>query len=99
MHHPGETSAAMIKYSEIGTNPSNDQMKEFNQDRQDKFISAGYVDCFPIFSLLATMSVTTVDYFSLDVEGAELKVLENIPFDRVDIRVSPEILKFLKFCL
>ena len=27
-----------------------------------------------------------VDYLSLDVEGAELAVLETIPFDRVDIR-------------
>ena len=27
-----------------------------------------------------------MDYLSLDVEGAELAVLETIPFDRVDIR-------------
>jgi len=86
-HHPGETSAAMIQYSALGQNPSNDNMKKFNEERQDLFISAGFVDCFPVFSVLAALNVTTVDYVSLDVEGAELKVLENIPFDSVNIKV------------
>ena len=29
----------------------------------------------------------TVDYFSLDIEGAELQVLKTIPFDKVDIKI------------
>ena len=29
----------------------------------------------------------TVDYMTLDIEGAELKVLKTIPFDKVDIRL------------
>ena len=28
-----------------------------------------------------------MDYFTLDIEGAELKVLRTIPFDKVDIRL------------
>ena len=32
--------------------------------------------------------ITSVDYFSLDVEGNELQILETIPFDKVNIRVS-----------
>lgn len=28
-----------------------------------------------------------MDYFTLDIEGAELQVLETIPFDKVDIQV------------
>ncbi len=46
------------------------------------------VQCMPLFSLLTAINVTTVDYFSLDVEGSELKVLKTIPFDKVFIRVS-----------
>jgi len=42
--------------------------------------------CFPLFSLLSAMNITTVDYFSLDVEGAEFKVLNNIPFDKIFIK-------------
>ena len=35
----------------------------------------------------------TIDYLSLDIEGAELKVLQTIPFSEVDIRVvSVEVL-------
>ncbi|XP_060528365.1 protein Star [Cylas formicarius] len=45
------------------------------------------VKCFPIYSLLLAMNVTSVDYFSLQSEGTELQVLETIPFDRVKIEV------------
>ena len=31
------------------------------------------------------MGNPTVDYFSLDVEGAELSILKTIPFDQVNI--------------
>ena len=43
--------------------------------------------CFPVYSLLLAMNRTTVDYFSLDVEGSELQVLKTIPFDKLDIKV------------
>ena len=53
------------------------------------------------------MNVKTVDYFSLDVEGLELKVLQTIPFDKIMIKVlsveyihdsegEDEIIKFMK---
>ncbi|XP_043196494.1 uncharacterized protein LOC122367465 [Amphibalanus amphitrite] len=44
------------------------------------------VDCFPLHALLLALDVRRVDYFSLDVEGAELDVLRTVPFDRIDIR-------------
>jgi len=44
------------------------------------------VQCFPLHHYLLALGQTTVDYFSLDVEGAEFKVLQNIPWDRVDIK-------------
>lgn len=37
--------------------------------------------CFPIFSLLSALGIKVVDYFSLDIEGAELAVLQTFPFD------------------
>lgn len=45
------------------------------------------VQCMPLFSLLTAMKMTTIDYFSLDVEGSELKVLKTIPFDKVLIKI------------
>ena len=46
------------------------------------------VQCFPLHTYLLALNVTTVDYFSLDVEGAEYKVLQTIPWDQVDIKVG-----------
>ncbi|XP_046401278.1 uncharacterized protein LOC124167334 [Ischnura elegans] len=48
----------------------------------------GHVDvqCLPLYSLLLALNVSTVHYFSLDVEGFELEVLQTIPFDKVDIQ-------------
>lgn len=43
--------------------------------------------CVPIYSILKAINVTTIDYFSLDIEGAELGVLQTIPFDSVLIKV------------
>lgn len=50
---------------------------------------SGYVDvqCFPIYSFLLALNRTTIDYFSLDVEGAELAVLKTIPWPKVNIKV------------
>lgn len=44
------------------------------------------VQCFPLFSFLIALNITTLDYFSLDVEGAEFTVLKTIPWDKVDIK-------------
>ena len=43
--------------------------------------------CLPLYSILLSIGNPTVDYFSLDVEGAEMGILESIPWDKVDIRV------------
>lgn len=45
------------------------------------------IQCFPVYSVLMALGNPRVDYFTLDIEGAELQVLETIPFDKVDIQV------------
>ena len=42
---------------------------------------------------------TTVDYFSLDVEGNELDILRTIPFEEFDIKVSYFKLMRIAYCL
>ncbi|XP_043248770.1 uncharacterized protein LOC122395349 [Colletes gigas] len=44
-----------------------------------------YVQCFPFVHYMAALNVTTVHYFSLDIEGYELEVLKTIPFDTINI--------------
>ena len=45
------------------------------------------IQCLPMYSLLKALNQTRVDYFSLDVEGVELDVLQTIPWEQVDIQV------------
>jgi len=45
------------------------------------------MQCFPLYSLLMAAGNRTVNYLSLDIEGAEFMVLKTIPWDKVDIEV------------
>ena len=50
--------------------------------------------CIPLLSILKALGVTTIDYFSLDIEGAELQLLQALDFDQVDIKaISIEIVR------
>ncbi|XP_018403158.1 PREDICTED: uncharacterized protein LOC108780069 [Cyphomyrmex costatus] len=44
------------------------------------------VQCFPLTLYIAALEIKTIDYFSLDIEGNEIDVLETIPFHEVDIK-------------
>jgi hypothetical protein len=66
-----------------------------NQGRISNSIAAGVrldghvdVQCLPLWTYMLALNQTTIDYFSLDVEGNELDVLKTIPFDKLDIKVS-----------
>jgi len=45
------------------------------------------VICYPFYSIMLAIGQTRVDFFSLDVEGAELPILRTIPFDKIYIDV------------
>jgi hypothetical protein len=45
------------------------------------------LQCFPLYSILLAVGRTKVDYFSVDVEGSEMKILRTIPWHKVDIKV------------
>ncbi|XP_047480407.1 uncharacterized protein LOC125033002 [Penaeus chinensis] len=45
------------------------------------------VTSVPLFSVLQALNTTRIDFLSLDVEGAELQVLQTIPWDRVKVRL------------
>lgn len=45
------------------------------------------VYCGPLAHALCLLGITEIDFFSLDVEGAELEAIESIDFSRVNIHV------------
>lgn len=54
--------------------------KKRKQKKQQKL-----VQCFPLYSILLALNQTSIDYFSLDVEGDEKGVLGTIPWQKVKI--------------
>lgn len=45
------------------------------------------MQCFPLYSILLAIGKTDIDYFSLDVEGYEYKILNTIPWHKVNVKV------------
>ena len=43
--------------------------------------------CILLFSILEAIGMTHINFFSLDVEGAELDILKTSPFEKVNIDV------------
>ncbi len=51
------------------------------------FFNSSKVNPTTNFAAILAMGNPVVDYFSLDVEGAELPILKSIPWDKVNIKV------------
>lgn len=65
-----------------------------NMDRVDNLSTVGHLEqrlvtvpCYRVDSVLDESGIRTVDYLSIDVEGAELQVLQGIDFTRVQVNV------------
>ncbi|KAK4313679.1 hypothetical protein Pmani_014968 [Petrolisthes manimaculis] len=43
--------------------------------------------CFPFYSYLLALNVTTIDLLSLDTEGSEVDIIKTIPWESVKVRV------------
>ncbi|XP_013415425.1 uncharacterized protein LOC106177249 [Lingula anatina] len=56
-------------------------------NEQSTLRGKGLPRCFPIHSILAALGVTHVDYFSLDVEGAEVEILKTFPWEDITVDV------------
>jgi hypothetical protein len=77
-----------------------EQQPLFRHDKDSMHEGKGnktIVQCFPIFSILSAIGKYKIDYFSLDIDGAEVDVLKTIPWDKIRIdvltveyRASPE---------
>lgn len=63
------------------------KLLENSDDLKEKKGDVIEVQCFPLYSILLAINVTRIDFFSLDVEGDELKVLQTLPFDKIDIEM------------
>jgi len=44
------------------------------------------LQCYPLYDIIIAAGLTSIDFWSLDIEGFEEKVLDTIPWDKVDIK-------------
>jgi hypothetical protein len=78
---------------DIGWGGLTDYMDVSHKDRirhrvgEVAFNSTHAMQCLPLFSILQAIGVRHVDYFSLDIEGAELEVLLTLPLDKITVDV------------
>ncbi|OWF40479.1 uncharacterized protein LOC110463698 [Mizuhopecten yessoensis] len=80
--------------SEVSFNKAFNRGRAVHDDKVNKWINQQRlksdlvkVQCFPLYSILLALNRTTVDFFSLDIEGDEFGVLQTIPFDKVNIKM------------
>jgi len=73
----------------IETDKEGKPIYDHNSDQQFGIIELKTVQtqCFPFYSILLASNQTTIDYFSLDNEGHEKRVIETIPWEKVNIKV------------
>jgi len=73
-------------WGNIGSIVDHKELPNDNKAKQDphKVID---VNCLPFSTILRALNRTTIDYFSLDVEGNELDILKTISFEEFDIKV------------
>ncbi|KAK3856133.1 hypothetical protein Pcinc_037514 [Petrolisthes cinctipes] len=43
--------------------------------------------CFPLYSYLLALNVTTIDVLSLDTQGSEIDIVKTIPWEMITVRV------------
>ena len=65
-----------MKPSNLGGKDENDTIEMPNQREIQ-------VQCFPLYSVLQALNNPKIDYFSLDIEGAEFVVLQSLPWNNV----------------
>ncbi|XP_052253469.1 uncharacterized protein LOC127859906 [Dreissena polymorpha] len=66
-------------------NRINSERVNFKNDKT--YSKAVTVQCYSLFDILNVIGTRKVDYFLLDVEGAELYILESIDWNQIDIDV------------
>jgi len=81
------TMTATGKGGAISSNINRGIWKAFKYYAKSEAFGEVYVQCFPLMSVAAALNIQHIDYFSLDVEGAEVPVLKTIDWKKLTIDV------------
>jgi FkbM family methyltransferase len=105
---------AVVKFLNDRTGSSPDKLdNNFFKSNIDNYVQTKkgndrifvFVPCFSLHTILTALNVKQVDYFSLDVEGSEMNVLNSIDFNRTYFKTitvehfflsEPDLVEFMK---
>ena len=59
--------------------------RDFEKNPKKPYERTIQVQCFPLYSVLKALNRLKIDYFSLDIEGAEYMVLNTVPWEKVNM--------------
>lgn len=85
-----ETKPQFVKFDLEGVwrnEEDNNDMMSMGGIVTDQRDTSVKMQCIPLYSILLAIGNPTINYFSLDIEGAEFAVLKTLPWDKVDIQV------------
>lgn len=92
------TGGAIVEEKELQSKTTSLTVQSDGQGTPVKEAEQIYkMQCFPLYSILLAVGRTQVDYFGLDVEGAEYQILETIPWHKVNIQVRSFVLSKLRY--
>ncbi|XP_072014519.1 protein Star-like [Amphiura filiformis] len=92
-HHVNACLSVVSYPTKMRFNQAHNMGRVFKGEEEEKWakstnlkINTIQMQCFPLYTLMKAMGRTSIDFFSLDVEGSEMDVLKTIPFDKLDIK-------------
>ena len=84
---PPQTNVSFVKTPGAVAGDMDEMSESFKKRWHHRRLRTVEVACLPMSDILAQAGITRVDFFSLDVEGAELTVLETLDFKKVSVSV------------
>ena len=76
-YNSGIINQAAVKPSLLDRDLNKQPILDFEREIQ--------VQCFPLYSVLQALDNPAIDYFSLDIEGAEFMVLQTLPWNKINL--------------
>lgn len=71
------------------------QKRQIYHDRKGQLWTTVRVPCYPLFSIISTIGIKTVDFLLLDTQGLELQILLNVPWLEVNIQVRQVVMAIM----
>ncbi|CAL4149595.1 unnamed protein product [Meganyctiphanes norvegica] len=82
-----KANANTVVHLEQQTNLASSRLHRFKDKETPKATKLVSVQCVPIYTVVQALGLSHIDFLSLDVEHAEMGILDTIPWDKLSFTV------------